>query len=61
MSPPAQGGVPAPVPGDIIFTGTPSGVGMVQKPPRSLQTGQVEETWIEGIGSIRNHCVKAEA
>jgi 2-keto-4-pentenoate hydratase/2-oxohepta-3-ene-1,7-dioic acid hydratase in catechol pathway len=34
---------------------------MVQKPPRSLQTGQVEETWIEGIGSIRNHCVKAEA
>jgi 2,4-didehydro-3-deoxy-L-rhamnonate hydrolase len=44
-------------PGDVIFTGTPSGVGMARKPPRSLQPGQVLESWIEGIGTIRNHCV----
>ena len=46
------------LPGDIIFTGTPAGVGMTRKPPRSLQPGQVLETWIEGIGTIRNHCVR---
>ena len=45
------------LPGDIIFTGTPAGVGMSRKPPRSLQPGQVLETWIEGIGTIRNRCV----
>jgi 2,4-didehydro-3-deoxy-L-rhamnonate hydrolase len=45
------------LPGDIIFTGTPAGVGMARKPPRSLQPGQVLETWIEGIGTIRNRCV----
>ena len=43
--------------GDVIFTGTPAGVGMARKPPRSLQAGQVLETWIEGIGTIRNRCV----
>lgn len=46
------------LPGDLIFTGTPSGVGMARKPPRSLQPGQVLETWIEGIGTIRNTCVE---
>jgi 2-keto-4-pentenoate hydratase/2-oxohepta-3-ene-1,7-dioic acid hydratase in catechol pathway len=45
------------LPGDVIFTGTPAGVGMARKPPRSLQPGQVLETWIEGIGTIRNRCV----
>lgn len=45
------------LPGDVIFTGTPSGVGMARQPPRSLQAGQVLETWIEGIGTIRNTCV----
>jgi 2,4-diketo-3-deoxy-L-fuconate hydrolase len=45
------------LPGDVIFTGTPAGVGMSRKPPRSLQPGQVLETWIEGIGTIRNRCV----
>ena len=35
----------------------PAGVGMARKPPRSLQPGQVLETWIEGIGTIRNRCV----
>lgn len=45
------------LPGDIIFTGTPAGVGMSRKPPRSLQPGDVLETWIEGIGEMRNTCV----
>jgi 2-keto-4-pentenoate hydratase/2-oxohepta-3-ene-1,7-dioic acid hydratase in catechol pathway len=45
------------LPGDVIFTGTPAGVGVTQKPPRFLQPGQVLETWIEGIGTIRNRCV----
>jgi 2-keto-4-pentenoate hydratase/2-oxohepta-3-ene-1,7-dioic acid hydratase in catechol pathway len=45
------------LPGDIIFTGTPSGVGVARKPPRFLQRGQVLESWIEGIGTIRNRCV----
>jgi len=45
------------LPGDVIFTGTPAGVGMGRKPPRFLQGGNVLETWIEGIGRIRNRCV----
>ncbi|HEY8518315.1 MAG TPA: fumarylacetoacetate hydrolase family protein [Candidatus Binatia bacterium] len=45
------------LPGDVIFTGTPAGVGFVRKPPRALRPGQVLESWIEGIGSIRNRCV----
>ena len=35
------------LPGDLIFTGTPAGVGITRKPPRFLQAGQVLETWIE--------------
>jgi 2,4-diketo-3-deoxy-L-fuconate hydrolase len=45
------------LPGDVIFTGTPEGVGATRTPPRFLQPGQVLETWIEGIGTIRNRCV----
>ncbi len=45
------------LPGDVIFTGTPSGVGMARKPPRALAPGNVVETWIEGIGQMRNVCV----
>lgn len=45
------------LPGDIIFTGTPAGVGASAKPPRFLQAGEVLESWIEGIGTIRNHIV----
>jgi 2-keto-4-pentenoate hydratase/2-oxohepta-3-ene-1,7-dioic acid hydratase in catechol pathway len=44
-------------PGDLIFTGTPAGVGMARQPARFLQRGQVLESWIEGIGTIRNRCV----
>ena len=45
------------LPGDVLFTGTPAGVGATRQPPRFLQPGQLLETWIEGIGSIRNRCV----
>ena len=44
-------------PGDIIFTGTPSGVGVARKPPRFLVPGQLLESWIEGIGTIKNRCI----
>ena len=44
-------------PGDVIFTGTPSGVGMAHTPPRALAPGNVIETWVEGIGTMRNTCV----
>ncbi len=47
------------LPGDIIFTGTPAGVGIAHQPPKFLAPGQTLETWIEGIGNIRNRCVKA--
>jgi 2,4-didehydro-3-deoxy-L-rhamnonate hydrolase len=44
-------------PGDVVFTGTPAGVGATRQPPRFLQPGQLLETWIEGIGTMRNRCV----
>lgn len=42
------------LPGDLIFTGTPAGVGITSTPPRFLRAGEVLETWVEGIGTIRN-------
>jgi 2,4-didehydro-3-deoxy-L-rhamnonate hydrolase len=42
------------LPGDVIFTGTPSGVGMGRTPQRFLQPGNVLQTWVEGIGTMRN-------
>ena len=45
------------LPGDVIFTGTPAGVGATRQPPRFLQSGQVLESWVEGIGTIRNRVV----
>jgi 2-keto-4-pentenoate hydratase/2-oxohepta-3-ene-1,7-dioic acid hydratase in catechol pathway len=41
------------LPGDIISTGTPPGVGMGMKPPRYLKAGEVVELGIEGLGSQR--------
>jgi len=41
-------------PGDIIATGTPSGVGFKRTPPLFLQEGDVTEVEIEGIGQLRN-------
>ena len=45
------------LPGDVVFTGTPAGVGFARQPPRFLQPGEMLESWVEGIGTIRNHCV----
>jgi 2-keto-4-pentenoate hydratase/2-oxohepta-3-ene-1,7-dioic acid hydratase in catechol pathway len=42
------------LPGDIIFTGTPAGIGAVRQPPRFLQPGDLLETWVEQIGTMRN-------
>jgi 2-keto-4-pentenoate hydratase/2-oxohepta-3-ene-1,7-dioic acid hydratase in catechol pathway len=41
-------------PGDLIFTGTPSGIGATRKPPVFLQPGDVLESHIEDIGDMRN-------
>ena len=49
------------LPGDLIFTGTPAGVGVTRQPPRFLRPGQVLETWVEGIGTMRNRMVAAPA
>jgi acylpyruvate hydrolase len=48
------------VPGDVISTGTPGGVGHARTPPRYLRAGSDVVTRIEGVGECRNHCV-AEA
>ncbi|MDE2605667.1 MAG: fumarylacetoacetate hydrolase family protein [Burkholderiales bacterium] len=45
------------VPGDVIATGTPSGVGWSRKPPRFMQPGDVVEVEIERIGTLRNPVV----
>ena len=42
------------LPGDIILTGTPSGVGAAMDPPRFLVDGDVVEAEVAGIGAIRN-------
>jgi 2,4-didehydro-3-deoxy-L-rhamnonate hydrolase len=49
------------LPGDLMFTGTPAGIGATRVPPRFLAAGQVLESWVEGIGSIRNVVVAPEA
>ncbi len=41
-------------PGDIIITGTPSGVGMSRKPPLFMKAGDVCEVEIDRIGTLRN-------
>jgi len=45
------------VPGDIISTGTPAGVGIFRNPPVVLQPGDEVECWVEKIGTIRNRVV----
>ena len=48
------------LPGDIIATGTPSGVGFARQPPEFLQPGDVVECEVEGIGVIRNSVSTSE-
>jgi 2-keto-4-pentenoate hydratase/2-oxohepta-3-ene-1,7-dioic acid hydratase in catechol pathway len=47
------------LPGDLIFTGTPGGVGVSRTPPRYLRDGDVVTTRIEGIGEMQQRCVPA--
>ncbi|HEY6697505.1 MAG TPA: fumarylacetoacetate hydrolase family protein [Acidimicrobiales bacterium] len=46
-------------PGDLIFTGTPAGVGYARTPPRFLHAGDVVTSYIEGVGELRNPCIEA--
>lgn len=48
------------LPGDIIATGTPSGVAMGMNPPRWLEPGDVIEMGIDGIGCSRRRVVQPE-
>jgi 2-keto-4-pentenoate hydratase/2-oxohepta-3-ene-1,7-dioic acid hydratase in catechol pathway len=48
-------------PGDLIFTGTPPGVGMARKPPVYLKGGDVAEVEIDGLGVLRNPVVQGDA
>jgi 2-keto-4-pentenoate hydratase/2-oxohepta-3-ene-1,7-dioic acid hydratase in catechol pathway len=45
------------LPGDLILTGTPSGVGYARTPPLSMQHGDIVEVEIQGIGVLRNPVV----
>jgi 2-keto-4-pentenoate hydratase/2-oxohepta-3-ene-1,7-dioic acid hydratase in catechol pathway len=47
------------LPGDLIYTGTPPGVGMARKPPVFLKPGDVCEVAIPGLGVLRNPVVIA--
>jgi 2-keto-4-pentenoate hydratase/2-oxohepta-3-ene-1,7-dioic acid hydratase in catechol pathway len=46
------------LPGDVIITGTPPGVGSAMKPPVFLKHGDVVTVEVEGIGSLTNPCVE---
>ena len=47
-------------PGDVIFTGTPAGVGMAHKPPAMLRAGDEVVVEVEGIGSLTNRVALEE-
>lgn len=48
------------LPGDLIFTGTPSGVGLGRTPQRWLQDGEELVTHVQGIGELRHRFVAAK-
>jgi 2-keto-4-pentenoate hydratase/2-oxohepta-3-ene-1,7-dioic acid hydratase in catechol pathway len=48
------------LPGDVIFTGTPAGVGMGRKPARYLAPGDELVTYVQGVGEMRHHLVAAQ-
>jgi len=48
-------------PGDVISTGTPSGVGGAMNPPKFLRAGDVVRIEIEGLGSLQNHVIDEPA
>ena len=44
-------------PGDVVMTGTPSGVGFSRRPPRWLTPGVEVVVRIDGLGELKNSCV----
>lgn len=48
------------MPGDVIATGTPGGVGYARTPPVFMDPGDVIEVTVEGVGTIRNRVVAEE-
>jgi 2-keto-4-pentenoate hydratase/2-oxohepta-3-ene-1,7-dioic acid hydratase in catechol pathway len=48
-------------PGDLIFSGTPAGVGSTRKPRRYLKPGEVVTSTIEGLGTLVNRCVESSS
>lgn len=48
------------LPGDLLFTGTPAGIGAGRTPPRFLAPGETLISRIEGIGEMRNHIVAVD-
>jgi len=49
------------LPGDLIFTGTPAGVGNRMQPPRYLQPGQTLTSRVDGVGEIRQYFVEGRS
>ena len=49
------------LPGMLIATGTPEGVGFARQPPEFLQPGDLMESEVSGIGKLSNRCVAAES
>jgi 2-keto-4-pentenoate hydratase/2-oxohepta-3-ene-1,7-dioic acid hydratase in catechol pathway len=47
------------LPGDLIFTGTPAGIGATRQPPQFLRPGQVLSSYLEGVGTISSRLVAA--
>jgi 2-keto-4-pentenoate hydratase/2-oxohepta-3-ene-1,7-dioic acid hydratase in catechol pathway len=45
------------LPGMMVATGTPEGVGFARTPPEFIHVGDVVEAEVEGIGSLRNKFV----
>jgi len=43
-------------PGDLVFTGTPPGVGVYREPPRLLEDGDEVTVAVEGVGELTNEC-----
>ena len=44
-------------PGDVLFTGTPAGVGAGHTPPKWLVPGDRVRVDIEGVGTLENHVI----
>ncbi len=49
------------LPGDLIFTGTPAGIGATRQPAQFLRPGQILTSYIEGVGTMANRLIAAPA